>query len=77
MVSDDWYDEEPDDASDDDLLPCPECGAEIFDDAEQCPHCGWYVTPFRTRVDSRRQWVAIVLLVLMSLSIGGLVLRGF
>ncbi|MBI2920713.1 MAG: zinc-ribbon domain-containing protein [Planctomycetes bacterium] len=24
--------------------PCPECGREIYDDAERCPHCGHYVT---------------------------------
>jgi hypothetical protein len=22
------------------LVPCPECGAEISEDAPACPHCG-------------------------------------
>lgn len=37
--------EYPDDygAEDDVTVPCPECGVEIYDDAEQCPHCGQYV----------------------------------
>jgi hypothetical protein len=24
--------------------PCPECGAEIYEDSERCPACGAYVT---------------------------------
>ena len=27
-----------------DTLPCPECGAEVYEEAEQCPVCGNYVT---------------------------------
>ena len=54
--SDDELDEAeyPDDVDDDfgddadsdtvDTLPCPECGAEVFDQAEQCPVCGSYIT---------------------------------
>ena len=26
-----------------DLIPCPKCGAEIYEDAQQCPTCGEYV----------------------------------
>ena len=41
-------DEFPDDGQhDDDLsaaLPCPECGAEVYEDAVQCPRCGAYLT---------------------------------
>jgi hypothetical protein len=37
----------------DETLPCPECGAEIYEDTPQCPHCGSFVTfsthPFRGR----------------------------
>lgn len=25
-------------------LPCPECGAEIYEESEQCPACGAYIT---------------------------------
>ena len=49
---DDWKDEGPleqdlDEFGDDTAsttAPCPECGAEIYDDAEQCPACGQYIT---------------------------------
>jgi predicted nucleic acid-binding Zn ribbon protein len=35
--------ESPEDNSEDDLSPCPQCGAVIFEDAERCPACGEYV----------------------------------
>ncbi len=47
------FDEDPDpsdmdpDEHDDDVLdthPCPNCNAEIYEDADQCPVCGHYVT---------------------------------
>jgi predicted RNA-binding Zn-ribbon protein involved in translation (DUF1610 family) len=53
---DDLDDDEPDDdysaeddrgdAEDDDAetRTCPNCGAEIYEEAEQCPSCGEYVT---------------------------------
>ena len=25
---------------DSDVQPCPECGREIYEGAERCPHCG-------------------------------------
>lgn len=44
---DDWDDEYVDEAYDDDdeifTVECPECGADIYEDAEQCPICGNYV----------------------------------
>ena len=47
---DDWEDPDygDDDYGDDDepeLLACPECGGEVYEDAEQCPHCGQYIKP--------------------------------
>lgn len=37
---------DPDDADDEsDTAPCPECGAQVYEDAVQCPRCGAYVTP--------------------------------
>lgn len=42
---DDWeYPDELDSDDDDSLTdPCPECGADVFEDADQCPVCGHYV----------------------------------
>ncbi len=35
----DYYDD--DDSSD--VVECPECGADVYEDAEQCPSCGQYI----------------------------------
>ena len=50
MSADDWDEGEWDDEDwldDDDgetlTIPCPHCRADIYEDAEQCPHCGEYV----------------------------------
>ena len=32
-----------DDEADTCTVPCPECGHEVYEDAEQCPVCGQYV----------------------------------
>ena len=28
-----------------DTYPCPNCDAEVYEDAVQCPACGQYITP--------------------------------
>ena len=28
-----------------DTLPCPNCRREIYEDSDQCPHCGCWVLP--------------------------------
>lgn len=59
-------DEFPNDEWDDDsaeTAPCPECGAEVYEDAVQCPVCGNYIT-HQTRIWSGRPgwWVILGLL---------------
>lgn len=60
-------DEFPDDEdSDDDLsltVPCPECGAEIYEDAVRCPICGSYVTHRTTVWSGGRGWWILLGLV--------------
>lgn len=60
---------------------CPECGAEIWDQAEVCPGCGGYVggeTTSRPPLERwwRRRWliliVTAVLLGFLLLVMGGL-----
>lgn len=50
------------DLSDDDVLPCPLCGVEIYQNAQQCPSCGGWVTP---QVVSPRQGVKTAVVVLV------------
>ena len=42
----DLDDEDGQDPDDDesDTLPCPACGAEVYEDAEHCPECGTFIT---------------------------------
>jgi len=41
---DDWPEEDYGDEDDEsDIVECPECGADIYEDAERCPVCGNYV----------------------------------
>jgi uncharacterized paraquat-inducible protein A len=50
----DYLDEEE---SNDSAFACPECKREIYHDAEQCPHCGFYITDEAAEIVSRPAWV--------------------
>jgi len=34
----------PDDEDEDPTAECPHCHEPVFDQAERCPHCGWYIS---------------------------------
>ena len=61
------YPDEPHDDSwdeDDVTVRCPDCGADVYEDALQCPECGWYVTATaRTELPKHWKIVAVVVLV--------------
>ena len=60
-----------------DTVPCPACGADVFEDAVKCPSCGDYIT-HATSVWAGRSWLWIALGLLGSLAlIAMLVLGGF
>ncbi len=40
-------------------LPCPHCGAEIYEDAERCPHCEEYLSDEDVR-PARKSWLIII-----------------
>jgi hypothetical protein len=58
----DWEDPEPDpDESDEsETLPCPACGEPVYEDAEQCPHCGTYVTHGTSLLSGRPTWFVVL-----------------
>jgi hypothetical protein len=88
-VSDDPRGYDPDDESfdcddpdeldsDDDLtetVPCPECGAEVYEEAEQCPRCGSYITHGGSVWAGRPIWW--IVLGLLGLVAGVLALAGW
>ncbi len=58
---DDELDDDPEeDADDGTVVPCPHCGAEIFDDAEQCPVCGSWITADRRASTGKPSWFVVV-----------------
>jgi hypothetical protein len=55
-----------DDESDDDELEtieCPQCGRQVYEEAEQCPYCAHFITR-ETRVWSGKPWWWIALALL-------------
>ena len=38
------------------VLPCPACGAEIYEDAPRCPVCGNYITFATGSWSGKPQW---------------------
>ena len=56
---DDWWsdvdlEEEEDPLND--LVSCPQCGAEIYEDTPQCPFCGDYVVQTSSGWSGRPSW---------------------
>ncbi len=75
----DWeYPDEDDEDTQSDTRPCPNCGADVYEDAEQCPVCGQYITSGSRSLWARRSawWILLGLLgmgaVLWVLLAGGL-----
>ena len=64
---DDLFDP-PDDESDVELLPCPQCGADVYEEAQQCPSCGTYIT-HGTNLWQGRQWWWIALGLIGTLAV--------
>lgn len=60
----DYGDEEFDDDEDDQTVECPECGAAVYEDAEQCPTCGNYIVHSTSQSDylwrNRPTWWVIL-----------------
>jgi predicted nucleic acid-binding Zn ribbon protein len=67
---DDEEDEDDDAYGDDDdaeTVPCPHCGADVYEDAEQCPRCEKYMSA-EDRPTSRPSTFVGVMMVLALLA---------
>jgi hypothetical protein len=40
--------------------PCPQCGCDVYEDAERCPLCGEWMTRTRTAWEGRPLWWIIL-----------------
>ena len=45
FIDDDFSDDDLGDDSESEALPCPSCHQLVYEDTEQCPHCGDWITP--------------------------------
>lgn len=81
-VEDDWdgddegwtpddEDEEwvPDQEDDDDTVECPHCHEPVFDQAERCPHCGWYISEEDAPPRRWPAWVVIGFVLALGIAI--------
>jgi hypothetical protein len=71
--ADDLHDPDPSDMDDDDdddgvdTHPCPHCGADVYEESQQCLVCGQYIDPFRRSNYPRWVPVAALLVILAML----------
>ncbi len=54
-LHDDEY-PEPDEENDDAVIPCPECGQLVYEEALQCPACSAYLTQSTSPWSGRATW---------------------
>ncbi len=65
-VDEEWVDDEGD--TEDDLLVCPSCKQAVHEDAQQCPHCGDWITPVWPKGRSKRLiWIVAAVLAILGL----------
>ena len=52
----------PDEASDDaaEVVHCPSCGKDVYEEAEQCPYCGEYITHSTSALSGRPLWFCVI-----------------
>jgi hypothetical protein len=64
----DDFDDEPDgDADvDDDVMPCPYCGAEIYEDAVRCPECDEYLSDAERTTTAQPRWVIATAVIVLA-----------
>ena len=65
MEEDDDLDDEDDSGfstapdDDDPFVPCPHCGTDIYDEAEQCPACGQYLSREDEPARPKPWWIVL------------------
>lgn len=61
-MTDDWEEDEPDEGDDDlaNVACCAACGEKVYEDAEQCPHCGEYVVHSTSAFADRPLWFCLL-----------------
>jgi hypothetical protein len=55
----DWEGDDFGGGDDDETIPCPHCKKHIYEGAEQCPHCGMYVSEEDVPREAKPAWIII------------------
>lgn len=72
---DDFDGEEyPDDPDESEVIPCPNCRAEIHEDSVRCPICGDYITATNGVWTNKPAWFKRIAWLLLGLAFLGFVL---
>lgn len=49
----------PEEDGDQPTAECPHCHEAVFDQAERCPHCGWYISGEEAPAARRPWWIVL------------------
>lgn len=74
----DW-DDRYDDDDEAELLKCPSCGREVYEETQQCPYCGDWITPHAAHAGLPLwvRWAALMLLLAIGLGLARGLLHWF
>ena len=61
---------QPEPEDEDETIPCPHCGAPVYEGAEQCPGCGMYLSEEDAPPARHPWWMALgfILCLLIALT---------
>jgi hypothetical protein len=69
-----WNEEFEDTDDQVDTIACSNCRVEIYDEAEQCPHCGEYVSLATSPFAAKPFWVRCLMVMIIIFLIAAFVL---
>lgn len=65
-ADEDWC--EDDDDGEEELLLCPSCQEPVFEETQQCPHCGdWITAVYPSGGWKRTVWIIAAMMVIAAL----------
>lgn len=59
----------PSEGDDDPTMACPHCRATIFDESEQCPECGKYLSAEDGPPTRKPLWVVVTALICLAVAL--------
>jgi len=62
-LDEDSWEDVPDDDDESVTLPCPSCGAEVYEDADICPVCGEFIIRSSRVWEDRPVWYVVLGLI--------------